>query len=475
MGSTAPVDGLRWLRQLRLLEPSLIGTLALVLLAVVSSLYLSELTVRWAVDDTQGIERVRARLVAAANVKILMLDVETGQRGYLLTGNPAYLRPFDAAVGNLEKALAELRRLSPTAELAARIDRISDLATDFISVSRATTALQAADHRRDALEVVLSGRGKTIMDEMRAEFVEIERASEAEIADLAERQAITVALSQAAIILLGVLVIGLLATVARLFVKQAVREKVQSESALGEAKRMQDLVAARTLELSDMSSHLQTVVEREKAELARNLHDEMGGLITAAKMDLAWLNGALKSMDPEVLAKLEDVNTSLTEAMDMKRRVVESLRPALLDHFGLPAALQSFFEETCRKANLECATTIPEEMAALPQDLAIALFRVGQESLTNIVRHARAKRVELKVEAVGDEVHLVISDDGIGFDTAGRRFRHSHGISGMRHRVEGLGGQFTLESTPQQGTRIRIVVPREREEPGIAPFADAAP
>jgi signal transduction histidine kinase len=191
-------------------------------------------------------------------------------------------------------------------------------------------------------------------------------------------------------------------------------------------------------------------------------------------MDMAWLQGATKSMDPEIGQKLEQLSHALTEAMDVKRRVVESLHPALLDHFGLPTALQSYFDDACRKAGLGCRAQIDEQVASLPEDLAIALFRAGQESLTNVIRHAHAQNVDMEIRQSGDEIELVIRDDGVGFNAGGRRFRGSHGISGMRHRVEGLGGRFEVSRRPEGGTQVRIVVPRTRPAPAAA-WADAAP
>ena len=191
-------------------------------------------------------------------------------------------------------------------------------------------------------------------------------------------------------------------------------------------------------------------------------------------MDLSWLQGATKTLDPEIGDKLKQLNSAFTEAMDVKRRVVESLRPALLDHFGLPTALQNHFDETCKNAGLNCKSTVPEEIAELPQDLAIALFRVGQESLTNIIRHAKAKNVEMSFEIVNDVIKVLVRDDGVGLDLAGRQFRSSHGITGMRHRVQALGGTFNMKSKPGEGTVLEIRVPRVRPPPPV-PFADAAP
>src|SRR5579875_2932385 len=157
------------------------------------------------------------------------------------------------------------------------------------------------------------------------------------------------------------------------------------------ACEIERLVEERTRELSALSTHLQDLTEKEKAALARNLHDELGGLLTAAKMDLSWLQSRVTG-DPDVERRLQQLGTVLDEAMDVKRRVVEELRPSLLDHFGLATALRSYVESVCAQAGLKAqiAITAAEDV---PRDTAIGLFRIVQEGLTNVVRHARARTV----------------------------------------------------------------------------------
>ena len=149
--------------------------------------------------------------------------------------------------------------------------------------------------------------------------------------------------------------------------------------------------------------------------------------------------------------------------MHLKQRVVENLRPALLEHFGLPAALQSYFEETCKMANLACHTQVPDSMEGVPQDQAIALFRVGQESLTNIMRHAKARTVNMLCEQTAAGLHLRISDDGIGIAAVKLSGKLSHGLVGMRHRIETLHGVLKILPNRPSGTIIDVTVPAVSE------------
>ena len=218
------------------------------------------------------------------------------------------------------------------------------------------------------------------------------------------------------------------------------------------------LVEHRTRELSALSSHLQNLAEKEKSELARTLHDELGGLLTAAKMDLSWLQSRLET--PAHQERLAQLGSVLDEAMSLKRRVVEDLRPSLLDHFGLATALRAYVEAACNKAGIQADIRLPDESATIPKDIAITLFRIVQEGLSNIIRHAAAKHVTLEFDVGGAGYAFTLRDDGRGFDLDGTHGHWRHGIMGMQHRVRALGGRFSLESKPGEGTTLEVTLPR---------------
>jgi signal transduction histidine kinase len=264
--------------------------------------------------------------------------------------------------------------------------------------------------------------------------------------------------TQAAVIFLALLAVGLLIALSRLLAADAVRREGLRAASERHAKELESLVEARTRELSALSTHLQELSEKEKSQLARNLHDELGGLLTAAKMDLSWLQSRVP--DAALQERLGQLGGVLDEAMDLKRRVVEDLRPSLLDHFGLPTALRAHVEAACAKAGLRVELALPEDGAPMPKETAIALFRIVQEGLTNVIRHAGAQSVSLRFAVEHDICRFTLADDGQGFDAADPRFRWSHGITGMRQRVRALGGHFEIESAPGAGTTLRISIPR---------------
>jgi signal transduction histidine kinase len=235
-----------------------------------------------------------------------------------------------------------------------------------------------------------------------------------------------------------------------------------SVSGEADAAAIEKLVEARTRELSGLSDHLQALSEREKSELARKLHDELGGLLTAAKMDLSWLQARVT--DKTILERLSQLGGVLDEAMDLKRRVVEGLRPSLLDHFGLPTALRTYVASVSSQAGLVMKFTAEQSCESLSKDAAIALFRVAQEGLSNIIRHAEAKTVRLDLRGGDDHCTLMLADDGKGFDTLNPRLRGSHGLMGMRQRVQSLGGRLDVESGTGSGTTLRVTIPIRKSD-----------
>lgn len=218
-------------------------------------------------------------------------------------------------------------------------------------------------------------------------------------------------------------------------------------------------VNARIEELSELSTHLLRLMEGERAQLAKKLHDELGGMITAAKMDMQWLSAHIgATLDAKGLEKFNSVVQMLDQAMVLKRRVVENLRPSLLDHFGLGVAMRSHFEEHCRLAGIECMATLPDEALDMDGALQLTLFRVAQDALASIIGRGGVRNVEVVVEpeSVGGRAGylMTIGDDGAHVDPA------SDAMSIARHRVALAGGSLEIESRPGSGNQLRVFVPR---------------
>jgi len=209
-----------------------------------------------------------------------------------------------------------------------------------------------------------------------------------------------------------------------------------------------------------LSSYLQRITEEEKASLARELHDELGGLLISAKMDVVALRRSVNKEEAGLKERWERILKALDVGVDFKRRVIENLRPTLLDNLGLLAALRWLMEDNCNRASLECKLDLPEDMPEVSAEAGIALFRIAQESLMNVLKHAGASQVRVLLRSKDGRLQLRIVDDGAGIPLERIDLPQSHGLKGMRHRVAALGGTLVIERNEMgRGTVVEVSVP----------------
>jgi signal transduction histidine kinase len=410
-------------------------------------------------------ERVRvsqARQQALADYLALIRDAEASQRGYLLTGDPQYLAPYRMAAPKLDNALNHLRE--SYGDDPAALARIRDLRTltgKKVGEQEATLALYEAQGATRAIQLVRTDFGEQVMDDIRQistalrndEMTELSNATSGWRTDLRATRWLTAG-GAALNILLVVIAF-------RLVYKDLDRRSRQATELRGQKEELERLVSDRTQELATLSTHLQSVAEREKHALARELHDELGGLLVASRMDLSWVEQHAPAMEGDVKQRIKRIHDYLSAGVDLKRRVVEELRPTLLDSMGLFAAMRWQFKESCGRAGMRCTETYPQEEPAFTPEASIAVFRILQESLTNILKHAQAKSVDVWVNIGAGEFTLRVSDDGRGIVPDRLRAIGSHGLASMRHRVLALGGRFDLACPVGRGTVLTVSIPTE--------------
>ena len=236
------------------------------------------------------------------------------------------------------------------------------------------------------------------------------------------------------------------------------RERREAERVLQEYRdTLEQQVAARTAELRELDAHRESVREDERKRIARELHDELGQALTALRMQAALLRVRFGADVPGLNEQVREMTEQVDRTIVVVRNVATSLRPAVLD-LGIGSALEWLVDEFRRHSGAACRLTLALEEGQLSEQQAVAVFRIVQESLTNIARHAGAGAAAVTLRCAGDACEVQVEDDGCGFDP-GLAPPQSFGLIGIRERVLSLDGRITVSSRPGGGTRIAAVLP----------------
>jgi signal transduction histidine kinase len=407
------------------------------------------------------------RQIALAELLEQLSQAEAGQRSYLLTGDQKYLQPYQSARDRVEPTLDQLgdlfrddNRQLASDEQRTNLRHLRVLIGTELGELAASLELYSSQGPEQATGLLRTDVGSNTMYEIRADSVKLRAAEHSDVnAEIAHAERLRL-ISRALMGGVVLLNISLLIIAATLLARQARRRAELTEQLASENEELERAVRRRTAELSALSSHLQRLSEKEKAGLARELHDELGGLLIAVKMDVSWLQKRWPvAMEPDLQMRWTRVLKVLDDGVDFKRRIVENLRPTLLDNMGLLPAVRWITQETCSRAGLRYVELHPEEEPPLADDAAIMIFRLVQESLTNIVKHAQATDVRVELAMGLTEMTISISDNGLGIDPDRRDAVGSQGLATMRHRVRSFGGTFEIDTPAEGGTRVRARLP----------------
>lgn len=441
-------------------------------LAAGSMLVISESSFRRA---SSTIETLSVQAEARNNVRELrraLTDAETGQRGYLLTGRSVYLQPYLAARPVVRQTLAALdARYLKDPEAGPSMKRIDAATRDKLSELAESIRLYDAGDAAGWQRLVATGTGQIHMDEVREQSVKLLALEEAKAAE--EREDLRETL------LVNRIGVGALTALCLLALYMYLRQTTELVRQREERRRLVQLerdqlerdVMLRTSHLTELARHLQSVREDERHRLARELHDELGALLTAAKLDVARLKSRLGSVTPEVAERLQHLSEGLNSGIALKRRIIEDLRPSSLSNLGLVAALDILVREWSQRN--ESSVDSEFESVRLTASGELTVYRLVQEALTNISKYAEARNVLLRVESDGGQVRVRVRDDGVGFDLAAKR-DSAHGLLGMRYRLESENGRLELHSAPGQGTTVEAFLPAQEADAAAVRLDGAA-
>lgn len=226
-----------------------------------------------------------------------------------------------------------------------------------------------------------------------------------------------------------------------------------------ERKRVEEKLRKTGLRLRNLASHLQTIREEERTAIAREIHDELGQVLTVLKIQITLLSNKLRDDQQELKDKIISISNMIDDTVEKVQRITAKLRPYILDELGLIPAIEWQAQEFQSVTGIKCSFTLPNFELFLDSEKSTAIFRIFQEALTNIARHSKAKLISISIHLKAETLMLIVKDNGIGIAQEQTKDFKSLGIIGMKERALILGGEVTVEGIPDKGTEVRVEIP----------------
>jgi len=228
---------------------------------------------------------------------------------------------------------------------------------------------------------------------------------------------------------------------------------------IAERRLAEERLRESEVQLRALAARLFSIREEERARISREIHDELGQVLTGLKMDVMWLAKQLGNDQQPLLARIETMRQLIDSTVQVVRRISTGMRPEILDDMGLVAAIRWQTKEFQKRLGIRCRIDLPDDQTHLGSEFSTAVFRIFQEILTNIARHAKAQSVSVKMNISKDRLTLQVTDDGIGIREAATQARESLGLLGMRERAQLFGGEVAFDASPGQGTTVSLSLP----------------
>ena len=392
-----------------------------------------------------------------------ILVAETGQRGYLLSGRPEHLLPYRQALHDIDAGYLFLDRYySGQPDSAAVLDQLRQLTGVKLSELALSISRREKSPGVDDLDKVLTDPDRQQMNAILALASELMDHESERVETGRQNLQRTLMISRIGVTALSA--ISLLALA--LYLKQTAALKAQQlalkKTVQAERDRLDIEVKRRTAQLTELTHHLQTAREDERHRLARNLHDELGALLTSAKLDAARIKSRLAGSAPEAIERLAHLVDTLNQSIALGRSIIEDLRPSTLSNLGLVVTLEILAREFAERSNVKVECDLAP--VALGAHAELMVYRLAQEAITNISKYAKARHVWLTLGAQNGLVTVTVRDDGVGFDTSVEP-RSAYGLVGMRYRVEAEGGSLRVVSAPGMGTQLQVSLPASDATP----------
>lgn len=444
----------------------LVGTLLITIVSIVS-------TDNWILSmggQDVLVGKTRNTIIALQQLQTNIYKAESAQRGYLYTNRWNYVEPFN-------RALIDARNNVRTVETLIASTTSGKEQKDQMEWLKAITASleSKAAEMKITLDLVSTGRtdeAKQVIDldagvsEMKKFIDYTNRLIKSSYAMLQVREKErlqTMLLTRVSLICGAVLIIVLMTLVIKQLLAEIATKTLLQQQVIHENEIYEQKLEQQTKLLRSLALDYQADVERERQKLSRELHDELGSILTATKMDISWVMKKLKEVSPanmgiELIEKLKKTNRYVDQGINFKRQVVKELHPAMITTFGFWPALTSLIEDAVERNHWQLTLNLPDENTKLNETISLVAYRIIQESLNNANKYAQATAIFIHIMVDEKFLKVEIEDNGIGIDIKSLD-NNTHGLSGMRHRVLAIGGYFELLSEPGKGLLTRALIP----------------
>ena len=440
---------------------TLIAAMTLTLLAVV-------IADGWIVSISRLAEDIfviRNNISTLSDLRYRVTEAESAQRGYLLTKKDMYATTFNNAVAEARLGIRRLRGLvtQDTDRMSLNNEKdwlmtVSGTLEAKAAEMKLTMALAHANRTLEANSVVDLDQGVQEMAKLNGYINTLLNQQYDALNKLVTKRRTSVLYTRIAIIGTSLVLLVLVILVIRqLLSEMSMRDKLRQRLE-EEVHTYESQLNARTQLLRTLALGYQSDVEREREKLARELHDELGSILTATKMDISWVTRKTRDTHPDVADKLAKTMRYIDQGIQFKRQVVQDLHPSMLATFGFWAALRSLISDMAERNQWELHMVLPEESVKFGDTIGLIVYRVVQETLNNASKYAKASKVSIHLMTELAFVKLEVEDNGVGADLSVSGGT-THGLSGMRHRVMAIGGNLEIQSSPGHGMLTRALIP----------------
>jgi signal transduction histidine kinase len=373
----------------------------------------------------------------------LLIQADASMRGFLLTGRKSYLDPYLMAVRELPKAIARMEQIRPSETDLDDVAQLALVSRQKVAELDETMRIYNGNNHAAAIAFSNSDQGRLVMEEA----MQLVNRLQLELVRGITKQTLE---------LEGYHWRGLVISLAGgsfSFILLCL-SMIRLNRSFGQASELIQKVREGEHSYQLLADHVEVVREEERREMARRIHDEVGQALTATKLDLSMVERKLAG-NPEVRDQLRSADEAISSALEIVRGISMELRPAILDALGLFAAVEWQAAEFAKRASLDVKCFFPSKTSRYDPAVEVSMFRIVQEALTNVVRHARASKVEIR----GDEeegLHLDIRDNGVGISKESLSDYRSMGLLGMKERARSVGGQLIVRPGPGGGTVVEV-------------------